>query len=340
MAALLIWILITVPAVGQTETPTKAETPAISPAGDESAKPDSKQRKEDFLSANTVVFLGGTNTHGGEFIAQIEAMLLLNYEKTPTIINLGLPTETVTGLSEPSHPYPRPNLMDRLDSALEKTNPDFVFVSYGVDEGLYHPFDENRFQAFKKGIQELIAKANKQGAKVVLITPLPADMQELKKKAMLAEPGATEFSRKKVYENYDEEVIAKYAAWLKEFKNDDSVYAVIDAYSLVKQFISNQQEANSKFSYSADGFHVHKAAHRILAYAILDAFGFDESLVDDTKFTGWVRTRLGWNHMAWLTRVGHQHPRLPEGPSDSELKERLKPFNERIHKRLDENRKQ
>ena len=32
------------------------------------------------------------------------------------IVNLGLGSETVSGLSEPDHPYPRPDLHERIDA--------------------------------------------------------------------------------------------------------------------------------------------------------------------------------------------------------------------------------
>src|SRR5579872_6429319 len=62
-------------------------------------------------SAHRVVFLGDSITHAGGYVALIEAQLRLqNPGHVPEIINLGLPSETCSGLSEPEHPFPRPDV--------------------------------------------------------------------------------------------------------------------------------------------------------------------------------------------------------------------------------------
>src|SRR6188768_1324030 len=83
-----------------------------------------------------VVFLGDSNTFVGRFIAYLEAYQRIHNSDCKTeFINLGLPSETVSGLSEPDHPYPRPNVHDRVDKALELTKPDVVVICYGMNDG-------------------------------------------------------------------------------------------------------------------------------------------------------------------------------------------------------------
>ena len=68
-----------------------------------------------------IVFLGDSITAAGDFIALIEARLRLELgDDCPELINLGLPSETCTGLSEPDHPFPRPDVHERLGRVLEK----------------------------------------------------------------------------------------------------------------------------------------------------------------------------------------------------------------------------
>src|ERR1043166_6271819 len=66
-----------------------------------------------------IVFLGDSITYSGEYVATVEAALLLQKpERDYEIVDLGLPSETVSGLSEPGHAggsFPRPNLHERLD---------------------------------------------------------------------------------------------------------------------------------------------------------------------------------------------------------------------------------
>src|SRR5947207_293350 len=112
-------------------------------------------RADDFLlkDAKRIVFLGDSNTYAGKFIANLDAYLCTRFpDKRVELINLGLPSETVSGLSEADHPYPRPNVHERVDRALELTKPDVVVICYGMNDGIYYPFSEERFKRYQQGI--------------------------------------------------------------------------------------------------------------------------------------------------------------------------------------------
>ena len=102
-----------------------------------------------------IVFVGNSITYAGGYINYIDTYLSIRYpKKNYEIINLGLPSETVSGLSEPNHAngaFPRPNLHDRLESLLNKTKPDLIFACYGMNDGIYKPLDETRFKKFRDG---------------------------------------------------------------------------------------------------------------------------------------------------------------------------------------------
>src|SRR5437016_12891499 len=127
-----------------------------------------------------VVFLGDSNTYAGKFIAYLDAYLCTRFpEQRFELINLGLPSETVSGLSEADHPYPRPNVHDRVQRALELTKPDIVVICYGMNDGIYSPFDEGRFKKYQEGLTKLIAKVEKAGATAMLMTSPPFDAAPL-----------------------------------------------------------------------------------------------------------------------------------------------------------------
>ena len=84
-------------------------------------------------------------------------------EPRPELINLGLPSETCSGLSEPDHPFPRPNVHERLDRVLQQTQPDVVVVCYGMNDGIYYPFSDDRLAAYQAGIRRIIEKAKSAG---------------------------------------------------------------------------------------------------------------------------------------------------------------------------------
>src|SRR5205807_3938434 len=130
--------------------------------------------QEKFLleDGQRVVFLGDSNTFAGTYIAYLDAYLFTRFPgKKFELINLGLPSETVSGLSEPDHPYPRPDVHERLDRVLAKTKPDVVVVCYGMNDGIYYPDSDERFAKYQEGMRKLIDRCQKAGTKVVLITP-------------------------------------------------------------------------------------------------------------------------------------------------------------------------
>src|SRR5258708_5680889 len=97
-----------------------------------------------------ILFLGNSITWQGDNVNAIEAYLTVHYPgRQFEIINAGLPSETVSGLSEPGHAdgaFPRPDLRERLARVLAQTKPDLVFACYGMDDGIYMPFDPDRFR--------------------------------------------------------------------------------------------------------------------------------------------------------------------------------------------------
>ena len=110
-------------------------------------------RADDGLAGvKRVVFLGDSNTFAGTFVAQLDCYLAFRFpERNVELLNLGLPSETVSGLSEADHPYPRPNVHDRLAKVLEKTKPDLVVAGYGMNDGIYAPFADERFEKYREG---------------------------------------------------------------------------------------------------------------------------------------------------------------------------------------------
>jgi len=92
-------------------------------------------RAAPFLQARRVVFLGDSITYSGEYVEFIETYVRSRFpESRVEFLDLGLPSETVSGLSEPGHAggaFPRPDLHERLGRVLEKAKPDLIVACYG-----------------------------------------------------------------------------------------------------------------------------------------------------------------------------------------------------------------
>ena len=107
------------------------------------------------LKAKRILFLGDSITAAGEFVNMIEMQLRLqSVDPMPELVNAGLPSEGCTGLSEPDHPFPRPDVHERLDRALAAVKPDVVVACYGMNDGIYYPFSQERFQKYAAWILE------------------------------------------------------------------------------------------------------------------------------------------------------------------------------------------
>lgn len=274
--------------------------------------PDSNETlKADFFNADRVVFLGDSNTNQGGYIHQFEETLRLKFDRVPELINLGLSSETCCGLSEPIHPFPRPNVQDRLERVFELAQPDLVFACYGMNDGIYHPFDPQRFSAFQNGINKIVKSCQARKIKLVLLTPPPFDPLPKKKAGKLVPANAEEFSYQTVYEDYDK-VISQYAAWIMQQDNQASVIA-IDIHTPMKSELSKQRETDPDFTFSNDGVHFNAKGHQVVAQAILAALQSDLKIQKDQKLGKLIQKSQNLSHWAWLSHVGHDRPNVQPG---------------------------
>ncbi|WP_020469070.1 SGNH/GDSL hydrolase family protein [Zavarzinella formosa] len=259
-----------------------------------------------------VLFLGDSNTFAGGFIARFDAYLMTRHpERKVELINLGLPSETCSGLSEADHPYPRPDVHTRLDAALAKTKPNIVVACYGMNDGIYSPFDEGRFKKYQEGYAALIAKCEKAGATVILMTPAPFDALPLKNRVLPA--GEPKYSWVKPYAKYDSEVLTKYSEWLVGWRKKG--YLVADAHSALLNHLEEKRKTNPEYRVSGDGIHPDGNGHEVIFRELLKTFGgsTEDWKLPEAKLWKLIEQRQQMLGLAWLTDVGHKRPDTPKG---------------------------
>jgi len=286
-----------------------------------------------------VLFLGDSITYSGGYIRLVEAFLATRYPgQTYDVINLGLSSETACGLSEPYHPFPRPNVHQRLGRALEKIKPDLVVACYGMNDGIYHPFSEQRFAAYQRGINKLVSDCRAAGAKVILVTPPPFDPQPVRKKVRPRE--ADEFGFKDVYENYDSEVLARYAEWIMQRGKQDDVVAAIDIHTPINQYLADQRKDDPSFTISGDGVHPNGDGHRMFAKALLQAMGYDNVDLSEQAIDPAVKKLVTKRHTllrnAWLSEVGHKRPGIKEGKPIKEAQQQADELTKQIRQQVNQ----
>ena len=258
-----------------------------------------------------IVFLGDSITAAGHFISYVEAHLRLQIKGDPVEgINLGLPSEGCTGLSEPDHPFPRPNVHERLSRVLETTKPDVVVACYGMNDGIYFPFSKGRFMQYQQGIRQVSRVIKRSDVRLILLTPPAFDPLPLKLAGKLLPAGAEKYAWFAIYEGYDD-VIRKYADWLASQRRLADL--VVDVHTPVVSYIADKRKENPMFVMSPDGVHVNLEGHRVIARSVVEGLGLEWDPTPDAKLFARLESRRALMHAAWLSYVRHKRPGIQPG---------------------------
>ena len=287
------------------------------------------------LESERILFLGDSITHAGQYVSWVRSQLLQKgVDPLPEFVNVGLGSETCSGLSEPGHPFPRPDVHERLDRALAKVKPDVVVACYGMNDGIYYPPSEERLRAYQDGIRRLVEKCRNANARVILMTPPPFDAVPLQGKGKLKPAGEEEYAYFAMYENYDD-VLKQYSEWLK--KNTENVAMVIDLHSAISQHLAEQRQSNPKFTMAPDGIHPNQAGHRILGNTILKAWGIEPLQAEevDEELFKLTDRQMRLMHDAWLSDIKHKRPGVKPGLPLPEAKAQAEEIDGAIQELLD-----
>jgi lysophospholipase L1-like esterase len=220
------------------------------------------------LAGQRVLWLGDSITQDGKYVTDIEYALGKRYpDQKFDVVSIGLASETTSGQTEKRHPFPRPDVHERLKRALDKVKPSVVVACYGMNDGIYHPQSPERFAAFKKGVQSLIDTVRASGARLILLTPPPFDA---KVAGNVQKSGAADYSYMDPYENYDD-VLAEYAAW--EMGLRERGLNVIDLHTPLAEYRKRERGTDPGFKDTGDGIHPDAAGHLAMARVFLNGLG-------------------------------------------------------------------
>ncbi|MFD0696651.1 SGNH/GDSL hydrolase family protein [Paenibacillus sp. GCM10027628] len=263
-----------------------------------------------------IVFLGDSITDDGTFIAYLDAYF---HQYAPeielTFINLGVSSETASGLTEPDHPFPRPCVLDRLGRALQESQPDWVVMGYGMNDGIYSPYSEERFQAYQRGILAAIRTIHQYGAKAIVMTPPPFDPISMSD-SVLSPDGLEAYSYMAPFVHYNN-VLRSYANWILSL--DSVADQVVNIYDPLLQQREQERKINPSYR-SGDGIHPNSDGHWIIATTLLSRLfhitvepipDFVERPEQSQLFQFvWQRHRI--LSSAWKEHVGHTNPNKAE----------------------------
>lgn len=260
-----------------------------------------------------ILFLGDSITQGGAYIEFIDAALRAQHpESDIEIIPCGLSSETVSGLSEEGHAggkFPRPDLHERLDRALEKTKPQLVFACYGMNDGIYLPPSAERLAAFDRGLTELADKVRAAGATLILITPPVFDPVPIASK--LATPTVAPTGYQTPYAQYDD-VLAAFAR--TGLQRREQGLTVIDLHGAMTEELAARRTGQPAFTFSPDGIHPNDLGHLLIARTVARGLGLNPpaspletelARIQADPLFARVAERRALRSEAWLSFVGY-----------------------------------
>jgi lysophospholipase L1-like esterase len=281
--------------------------------------------------ARRILFLGDSITYSGRYVACFDAWLLTRGSKTgPLVINAGLPSETVSGLSEEGHAggkFPRPDLAERLSRVLELTQPDLVFACYGINCGIYQPFDEQRFHRYQQGIRRLQNQVEKAGARLIVVTPPFYDDRRSK---------VAEFS-------YDA-VLGRYTEWLLSQRQQG--WPVVDLHGPMSREVARRRQADDTFTFQPDAVHPNAEGHWFIARTLIGWFGDEaaaaaaspEAMLAERgippEVLSSVIRRCEVRRDAYLSAAGHKRPGIRAGLAIEEAEREAGRFTESIRQQM------
>ena len=256
-----------------------------------------------------VVFLGDSITYGGYYVSDVIAY---QRSREPSrqieFINVGLSSENTSGLSEPGHAggkFPRPDLHERLARVLDKTKPDLVIACYGMNDGIFMPYDAARFQAFTNGMTWFHDAVEKSGAKIIHVTPPIFDE---------VNGGHAGYA----------EVLDKSSEWLVMQRTNG--WRVVDLHTPMKLALAAGRAKNPAFTFAKDGVHPDERGHWLMAKTILtmlgakdldgitNASGMFSNQDDGKELLDLIHRQSSVMKDAWLTDIGHKRPQKPGLP--------------------------
>ena len=279
------------------------------------------------LSAQRIVFLGDSITYAGGFITSVEAALIASDpERKIELLNLGLPSETVSGLSEPGHAndqFPRPDLHERLQRVLDESKPHLVVACYGMNDGIYYPQSEERFNKFKSGIERLHDHVVAHDAAIIHLTPAFFDALPIQSRLLPA--GLSEY--RQPFEGYDD-VLQDYSTWL--LSQREKGWVVFDVHAAMKNAVMQQRISNPQFTFATDGVHPNAEGQAVIARLLANEWNLamNEKGLVDRKYGESLLQILTQKQnvlkLAWLTKTKHLRPGIASGMTIPEAEAKAK----------------
>ena len=190
-----------------------------------------------------LVFLGDSITEQLAYTRYVMDYFALRYPDTKiSFRNAGWSGDTA------------PGGMERLQRDVLSLKPTVVTICFGMNDGGYASFDQDRYDRYIKSMTGLVQTLKEHGMRVVLLTPGVVD-EDIDNKGY-------------------NDTLTRYAQGVKELAASEQV-AVFDINALMGDVQARAKRDHPKFTMIPDSVHPDAPGQALMAYGLLKALGAD-----------------------------------------------------------------
>ena len=228
----------------------------------------------DLADGDAVIFLGDSITHQCLYTQYVEDYFYTRQPRTRLhFYNAGVNADFAVDAAM------------RFDDDVTPFKPKYVTLLFGMNDGAYRPFDQEKFDFYQQNITGLMDRIKALGATPVLMTPTLYDGRANR----MRNPDPALAKRDAYYNG----VLALYGAWLRQ-QAEDQGFGFVDLYSPLNNLTSRQRKQNPKWTMTSDAIHPDVVGQCVMAGA------FIEELVKPTVVSD---VQLSRQDGKWLARA-------------------------------------
>lgn len=209
----------------------------------------------------TIVAFGNSTTAPRRGVKKVYAVrlneALTNLEISNKVINSGVGSSHTGSIKDNDFAKVKHG-MDRFDTAVLAYNADWVIINFGLNDAYQDDGINGKsripLKKYRKNILYFIKKIEKQGGKVILLTPNPLGSR---------------------YERFRYEQVKKYADCIRQIARKKNI-ELVDSWRLFYKYAAYNGLGNNIDSLFTDGIHPNDTGHTLIADAIAEIIFFDE----------------------------------------------------------------
>ena len=228
--------------------------------------------KLDLHDGDTIVFLGDSITHQCLYTQYLEDFF---YTRMPGI-HLRFHNAGVGGDRAA-------DALARFDMDVAAYKPKYVTILLGMNDGGYRQWDAATFDAYKKGMLELLDKISGIGATAIVMGPTMYDRD-----ALLLEPKSKDNFDKDTGKYYNA-VLAYYGTFMRDQAAERGL-AYVDMFAALNELTAQARLHDPNFTMIPGAVHPNPDGHTVMAASFLDALHVP-AVVCNTQAT---LTPKGW----------------------------------------------